>query len=207
MRLNLPNSRLTSLSFRTTLELPRSLLDKLCQISPPDEDGDCVFVQTYAWGAGSAVVVPPKGSEATDSSVSSDLLFLFRKGKYVRPEPSPETIDKLVELLRQHELEARFDCFARFRYSSRARIRPVIDLPFQTGDSQALPFDAIEGIRVVSREGEQLRYSAVIDLDPEGGFRINLEFGVFAAVSPALGRSIIDLASDYASRLVRRIDS
>ncbi len=175
-------------------------------MTPPDADGDCMFEQVYRGVSGSAMVTPQNDSAGALEVPRSYIGFAFRS---VVPSPYWEqerSIDGLVRLLEPLGLEDDFDCQLSYWYSGRRRVRPVVALPARLPESAALPFDSIEGVRVVKREGKKIRYSAVIDLDPPRGFVVNLQFGLRAVLNSAVAEKVIELGNRYVSLLVREGD-
>lgn len=201
MKPDLVSANAVSLSFVTKLHLNDDLVNMIHEISPPDEDGDSSFLDSYVQqrhGHGVIAWVISPAENKGDFRAS----FTYAPARYERRPKKEPKVAQLIDILSNLKQEVAFDCSVTFQFSRREHVSPVFILPIRTSCAKTLPFDEIRGMRFVKLEGNKILYSVILDLTSEGALHQNIGFSYPSNFSMTLTDNILHKAIDISRKFI-----
>jgi len=201
MRPNLKVYDITDLYLSFTLPLSDDVIAKIRKASPLDDEGDSLFLDSYKVGINSHKAwawILGVDKDATSTRVQLN----YELGKGGRLRKSLPRISELFDILSLIEEEATIDCQVNFRFEKRRKVRPIIPLPMKLMESPDMPFDEIDMLHVVKREGERTKYGVLLGLLAGGILRETVYFDHHARIQKSLVNDIIEEAASISNRFI-----
>ena len=201
MRPNLKSSDIIKLQFSATVTLSASLIGEIRKASPPDEDGDSVFVDSYrsdginhrAWAWVSGV---------EEGTMRASIQFNYELGKGGKLRKAAPRVNQLVDIVSSIEEGVEADCEATFEFGRLQKAKPIVPLPMRLIELPGMPFDEIEGLHLVKRDGEQSKYDVILDIPRKGVLRESVFFSYHARIQETLADEILREAAKISNRFV-----
>lgn len=203
MKPDLVSVNAVALNFSTKLHLNDDVVNAIHKVSPPDEDGDSSFLDSYALrrhGHGVVAWVISPAEDTEDFRIS----FNYAPTKYKQLPKKVSKVAQLIDILLNLKQKVAFDCSATFQFSRREHISPVVILPIRISRTKTLPFDEVRGLRFVKLEGNKILYSVILDLTPEGALHQNIGFSYPSNFSMTLADNILHEATDISRKFTSR---
>jgi hypothetical protein len=190
MKLNLKACDIIELRFLVTLTLSDDLIAQIKEASPPDEDGDSIFVDSYevdgakhrAWVWVSMV---------NEGTTKFRIDFNYELGKGGRLRKSTPRINKVVGILCSVEEEVDITCQVSFQFGRRRKAKPIIPLPLKLIELPNIPFDEIDGLHLVKRDGKQTKYDVILGVSSGGALTEIIFFDYHSRIREDLADEII----------------
>lgn len=213
MRLDLVRYHMTRLAFSSSHALENNILAAIAGLEAPTverAEGAMRFVETYRrshmfHGAVALAWVPALSQE--DRRFHCAFTFGVvgeipegRAGQPVFPGQGP-TVSKFLEVLSQASATYEFECTAQFEYPL-ADFKPILSLPLRVSSWVELPFDEIDGVRFVKRQGENELYSVIVQVADEA-LVVSVSYEHQEAYSMELPKNILAKAVGLSRRFVR----
>lgn len=203
MRPNLKPYDITSLTASFVLTFSEDLIAQIREASPPDDDGDSVFLDSYK--------VDNVSHRASvwvmelDKDVGSFRVGLrYELGKGGRLRKDMPRINKIFDILASIEEQINIDCQVIFTFERRQRIKPIIPLPMKLIESPDMPFDEIAGVHLVKRIEERERHDVVLGISTGGVLFENIFFEHRASIQERLVDDIVGQAVEISNRFVSK---
>ncbi len=201
MKPNLKPYDITMLMASFVLTLSEDLIAQIREASPPDDDGDSVFLDSYK--------VDNVSHRASvwvielDKDVGSFKVGLtYELGKGGRLRKDMPRINKIFGMLTSIEEAIDINCQVSFRFEKRRKVKPIIPLPMKLIESPDMPFDEIDGIHLVKRTEERERHDVVLGISTEGVLFENIFFEHHARIQETLVDDIIKEALRISNRFI-----
>ena len=182
--------------------IPEQLITRIKGLSPPDDDGDCDFWESYrinnashrgcAW-----ISQEPISKDLYKVSISYDV------AKGGRLKKNVPRIEQLIDILSSTK-ESAWACRISFKFSRRKKVRSIIPLPMKIIDLPDSPFDYISGVHAVKKKGETHAYDVVLDNDRSGRLIVNVVFPYEDKLQRDLVEKVIKRGIDISEKMVLR---
>lgn len=203
MKPDLASVNAVDLTFYVELPLNGQLVNEIHKVSPPDEDGDSGFIDSYAvqrhGHRAIAWVISPAENKA-DFRIS----FNYIPERHERLAKKVPKVGQLIDIVSNLQQEVKFNCSVTFQFSKRERTSPILLLPMRISRSAIIPFDEVRGMRLVKLEDNKILYSVILDLTSEGILQQNIGFPYSANFSGTLADNILHEATDISRKFVSR---
>ena len=201
MKPNLKSYHAISLEFSTTLTLTDDLISKIQNISPPDKDGDSLFVDSYNGHRAFVWVI------GVDKGVDKDIrrfriefnYELVRGGKLRKSTPR---IEQLFDILSLIEEKMDFDCRVAFTFGKRLKPKSIISLPMKYMELPNMPFDRIQGLHLVKLDGKEKKYDVILEAPAQGIIMENVFFKYIFRIDKSLPDKILREATTISDSFV-----
>ena len=203
MQPNLKSYNATSLELDTTLTLTGDLISKVRSASPPDKDGDSLFVDSYTGHKAYVWAIE------VDKGIDRDtrrfrIYFHYELGKGGRLRKGTPPIGQLVEILSSIKGKTIFNCQATFWFGKRLKVRTIISLPMRYVELPNMPFDRIQGLHLVKLDGNETKYEVILDTPSRGMLIETLFFKYDSRIDEALADKILIEATTISDSFVLR---
>lgn len=199
MNPNLESHNIISLRLLSTLSLSEDIIVKIHQASPPRDDGYSAFVDSYVVNGVSHRAWSWIGVKDKKSG-KSYLELNYELGRGGRLGKTTPRINKLLDILSSINDEIGFSCTVEFKFKRGSKVKPIVPLPFKLIDSPDMPFNEINIINLVKREGKREKYSVIMGLD--GGVLMQtVSFDYSARIQETLVDKIIGESVSISNRL------
>jgi len=203
MKPNLKSYNATLLEFHTTLPLTGDLISKIRSASPPDEEGDSPFIDSYqGHNAYVWVIEVDKGVDKDKRRFS--IHFRYEVGRGRKPSKKNPLIEELVDILSSIKGNLAFDCQVNFVFRKRLKARSIISLPMKYVELPNMPFDRIQGLHLVKLDGSETKYDIILDSPSSGTIIETLFFHYSSRVDKTLAEKILREAMTISDRFVLR---
>ena len=166
MQPHLKQHHITEMHISFTLTLPVNVVSGIRQISPPDEDNDSVFLDTYKIGnaryrAWHWLKEKDRANNIYQIEINYEIGSVrLRKG-------IPGTADLLGALFTVDE-SVGLDCQVSFSFTKRDKVRPIIPLPLKLLESPNMPFDEVAAVILTKQDSEWGDYSVMLGVVESG---------------------------------------
>lgn len=190
MRPNLKSYDITELRFSATLTLGDDLIGQIREASPPDESSDSLFLDSYKADGGTHrawVWVIEQDRKARRFRIE----FTYEQARGGRLPKDVPRISKLVDIASSIEEAVDISCHVSFQFGRRRKAKPIIPLPMKLMQSPDMPFDEIDGLHLVKRDGKGTKYDVILGLMGEGVLIETIFFGYRARIQETLVDEII----------------
>ena len=198
---NLKSHDIIDLHLSSTLTLSDDLIEQIHQASPPDDDGDSVFADSYkvdGVGHRAWVWVIEKDKDARSFSIEMN----YELGKGGRLRKAMPRINQLLDILPSIEEELDIHCEVSFKFEGRRKAKPIIPLPMKLIESPDMPFDEIDMLHLVKRDGKRTKYDVLLSLLELGVLRETVYFDHHARIQETLADDIVKEAEIISDRFV-----
>jgi len=203
MKPNLKSYHAISMRFFTTLALTDDLISRIQNISPPDEDGDSAFFDSYEGHRVHVWVV--KENEGIDKDVRRFRIhFNYEQGRGGRLRKSTPQVEQLLDILSSIEEKMDFDCQVAFEFGKRLKPKPIISLPIKYTESPNMPFDIIQGLRLVKLDDKKWKYDAILEAVTAGTIMANISFSHTSEIQESLANKILEEGAAIAESFVSK---
>lgn len=203
MKPDLASVSAVDLTFYVELPLNDQLVNDIQRVSPPDEDGDSGFIDSYAvqrHGHRAIAWVISPAENKTDFRIS----FNYSLEKYERLAKKLPKVEQLIDIFSNLQQEVTFNCSVSFRFGKRERMSPMFLLPMRISRSATIPFDEVRGMRLVKLEDNKILYSVILDLTSEGTLQQNIGFPYLRNFSRTLADDILHNATDISRKFITK---
>lgn len=201
MKPNLKSYNATSLEFYTTLVLTDELISEIQNISPPDEDGDSLFVDSYkSHRAFVWVIEVDKGLDKGTRRFRVEFNYELGRGRRLRK--STPRIEQLIDILSSIKEKVDLDCRVALEFGKRLKPKPLITLPMKYMDFPDMPFDRIQGLHLVKLDDKETKYEVILEAPVEGIIMENVFFKYTSEVNKSLAGKILGEATTISHRFV-----
>jgi hypothetical protein len=203
MKPDLVSVNVVNLTFYVELPLSDQLVNDIHEASPPDEDGDSGFFDSYAvqrHGHGAIAWVISPATNESEFRIS----FNYALAKAERLPKKLPKVEQLIDVLSNIRQEATFNCSVTFQFGKREPASSVVVLPIRISRSATIPFDEVRGIRLVKLEDNKILYSVILDLTSEGALHQNIGFSHSANFSRTLVDDILHKATDISRKFITK---
>ena len=198
---SLKSLSISELRFIVKPTLTDELISKISEASPPDKDGDNVFLDSYKVNNVShlAIAVVSKVKKREDV-YNIDCRCQVAKGGILSKD-TPK-ISRLIEILSDVKESQHFHCLARFLYGKRAKFKPIVKLPIRITDKTKVPFNEIHGVHFAKIVGKKLENEVILDLLEGGGYTETVIFGHSSKIGVSIVRDIVEKAKGISDNFV-----
>jgi hypothetical protein len=201
MRPNLKSYHATSLHFNTNLTLTDELISEIQNTSPPDKEGDSLFLDSYdghrAWVW---VIGLDKGVKEDVRRFRIEFNYEVRAGgKLGKRIPR---IEQLMNMLSSTREKMNFDCRADFQFGKRLKPRPIIGLPMKYLELPDMPFDRIQGLHLVKFDSSKIKYEVILEAPANGIVMENVLFRYISEIDNSLAGKILVEAATISDKFV-----
>ena len=201
MKPNLKSYNTTSLVFHTTMALPNDLISEIRNISPPDEDGDSSFVDSYQRHNASVWVI--EVDKGPDKEIRRfNVVFNYELGRGRKLGKRIPKIEQIIDILSSIGKENDFDCRVAFEFGRRLKPKPIIALPVKYMDFPNMPFDRIEGVHLVKLDGAETKYDVILEALGRGVITESVFFKYTSEIDKSLADKILSESMTISDRFV-----
>jgi hypothetical protein len=180
--------------------LTSSTIAKIRDISPPDSDGDSLFIDTYrghqayAW-----VLATDKGTKV---SRKFTIIFDYSLGRGKRSEKKAPPIGDLIDVVSIIKKRPTFQCQVYFDFGKRMKPKSLVRLPIDYTEFTSMPFDRIQGVHLVKLDGEAIKYEVILEAPTKGRISANIIFNCKQKIERALADNILKEAETIAAKFM-----
>lgn len=203
MRANLKSFCIDQIRFNFEVKLSEELIEKIRNICSPDEDGDYVFFDYYrvesVGHVASAVVSQLKGD--VEKFGVSFLYMLGKGGGFIKGAPK---ISSLLEVLSVVEEPVLVNCFLRFKFGKRSKVKGIVNLPVKISSQPNALFDEIHGVHFVKFEGGETKYEVILDIIEGGVLMQTVMFGNNIRISESSVGHVLRTGLEISRRFVSK---
>jgi len=198
---NLKALSINEFRFTFRLTLDEKLVSVVSVASPPDDDGDNVFLDTYKIVNIShlAIAVVSKVKKGAHNYSVDCRCSLGRGGRLKRGTPK---ISELFDILSAVKEPLYFNCLIRFLFGKRSQYKSIIQLPIKVTDKNDAIYNEIHGVHFVKMDGKRMDYEVIIDLLEGGGYTEAVIFGYRSEIDMSLMENIIGKATSISGEFV-----
>lgn len=198
---SLKSLSISELRFMFRLTLSKEIISLVGEASPPDEDGENVFLDSYKVDnvGHIAIAVVSKVKKGEDVYNIDCRCQLARGGRLRKETPK---ISRLIEILSDVKESQSFHCLVRFTYGKRAKFKPIVKLPMIITNKTKAPFNEIHGIHFAKVKGNKLENEAILDLLEGGGYNETVIFGYKSKISVSIVEDIVKKAKGISDNFV-----
>lgn len=200
MKPKLKSRYATSLEFSANLALTGELISKIRNISPPDKDGDSLFVDSYN-GHRAFVWVIEVEKEPDKDVRRFRIEFNYEARGGGKLGASIPRIEQLIEILSSNE-RVEFDCRVAFTFRKRLKPRTIISLPMKYFEFPNMPFDRIQGLHLVKLDGKETKYDVILEAPAHGMVIENVFFKYASGIDKSLASKILEQAATISDNFV-----
>jgi len=203
MKPNLKPHHAISMRFFTTLALTDDLISQIQNISPPDEDGDSAFFDSYEGHRAYVWVI--KANKGIDKDIQRFRIhFNYEQGRGGRLRKSTPQVEQLLDILSSIEEKIDFDCQVAFEFGKRLKPKPIISLPIKYTESPNMPFDIIQGLHLVKLGDKKWKYDAILEAVAAGAIMANIFFSHTSEIQESLANKILEEGAAIAESFVSK---
>lgn len=202
MNANLKLYHATLLEFSTTVALSRHLISSIRKASPPDEDGDSIFVdaydghRAYLW-----VCELPKSPKKRQRVFAIEFNYEAKSGGRL-PKSVPR-IQELVTILSAIKETMNFDCRVDFKFDKRSKVKLMLVLPMKLPKGLPdAPFDSITGIHLVKLDSKRVKYDVFFDSPGDGTIFEEVLFRYDSVIDDSLAAKVLEEANTISKKFV-----
>lgn len=165
-QVNLKEFNIEEVRFTFWTSLPDDLLEKIRGVVAPDKDGDYVFMESYKIGNVGHFVVAVVSKLKGEGIYRIGFLCEKRGGRRLRKGIA--SVSKLLEIISPIKEELRAMCVLSLSFGRRKKYKTIISLPIKITDMPKTLYDEIRGVHFAKREGKDLKYDVVVDVERDG---------------------------------------
>ena len=165
-QVNLKEFNIEEVRFTFWTSLPDDLLEKIRGVVAPDKDGDYVFMESYKIGNVGHFVVAVVSKLKGEGIYRIGFLCEKRGGRRLRKGIA--SVSKLLEIISPIKEELRAMCVLSLSFGRRKKYKTIISLPIKITDMPKTLYDEIRGVHFTKREGKDLKYDVVVDVERDG---------------------------------------
>ena len=203
MKPNLKSRHITRLYFNTTLVLANDLLLEIRNVSPPDEDGDSFFGDSYQGHKAFAWVIEiEKNSDKNMRRFRVE--FNYELGRGGRLRKSIPGIGQLIDVLSSIKENGDFDCQVAFEFGKRLKPKSVIPLPMKYTEFLNMPFDIIQGLHMVKLDGKERKYDVILEAPAKNIITESVFFKYTSGIDKSLADRILREAMTISDHFVSK---
>lgn len=190
----------TTLQFHGTLSLTSELVSEIQKTSPPDDEGDSTFFDSYdghrAWVW---VIGIDKRVKEGVRRFRLEFNYEARKARGLGKLPR---IQQLMQILSFVAERISFDCDVGFQFQKRLKPRAIISLPMRYSESPNMPFDRVQGLHLVKLDGSDTRYEVVLEAPTSGIVLEHVYFTYKGIIDESLAGRILTEAATISDKFV-----
>jgi hypothetical protein len=198
MQINLKANNINSLVFSTKISLSPELKEQIAKVSPPSEDGDNDFWDSYKNYRCVAWI-----SKADEKTSQSEIVFVYEPGGWGRLRKIDARVNQLTELLSPLG-QFTFKCRVQFMFNKRLHVKSILHLPDKYLNIPNMPFDRIQGMHLVKLNGSEIKYEVYLEAPAEGVIGENILFNYTAPINVNLANSIFNEAITISDKFIIR---
>jgi len=197
MQPDLRPRHVTSLRFSASLDLGEDLVSRIRTSSPPDDEGDSLFVDSYKRHRAIVWV------QELDKDAGTFLL-----GFTYEPVPGGglrklvARVHQLVDIVAPAGEQLDFDCQVAFQFGKRLKPRSIITLPMKYIEAPGLPFDSIQGLHFTKADDSGTKYDVFLDAPAHGVLAANVLFKYATQIDQSLPERILSEAESICQKFV-----
>jgi hypothetical protein len=203
MKPNLKSYNATSLGFYTTLALTDGLISEIQNISPPDEDGDSLFVDSYK-GHWAFVWIKEVDKGLDKGTRGFRVEFNYELGRGGRAHKSIPGIGRLIDVLSSIKEKVDFDCRVALEFGRRLKPKSVIPLPTKYTEFLNMPFDIIQGLHMVKLDGKERKYDVILEAPAKNIITESVFFKYTSGIDKSLADRILREAMTISDHFVSK---
>jgi len=185
------------------IALTAEILDSIRKASPPDEDGDFGFYDSYKVGRNSYIAWMYLSEPSQDNRTSKFGLH-YESGRGGRLRKSLPRIREAIEILSTIDNPIELSSICKFEFGKRNRVNTLINLPLIWSESPNLPFDKIEGMHFSRSEDKRFKYHVILDRSEDGSLSEVVIFQHEVKIDEQLVDKFIKEAITIANKFVLR---
>ena len=200
MNPNLRKYNSTKLEIDTHFPIPKAIGEEIRKLSPPDDDGDSLFVskhtrhQVWAW-----MIDETASGNMTDSEEYYNLKYICTLGRSLRIKKS--SIEELFELLSPYLDQVQLKMSVDFVFPKGLKPLPILEIPNKYISLPEMPFDYIRGYHFIKQShGKELEYDVIVDTNMKGSYFVRL----IISNSVSFDNKLIINSINYAETIVKK---
>jgi hypothetical protein len=164
-QVNLKEFNIEEVRFTVWTSLTDDLLEKIQSVVAPDKDGDYVFMESYKIGNVGHFVFAMV-SELKGEGIYRIGVICEKRGRRLRKGIA--SVSKLLEIISSIKEEMRVMCVLSLSFGRRKKYKTIISLPIKITDMPKTLYNEIHGFHFAKREGKDLKYDVVVDIERDG---------------------------------------
>ncbi|MFC1912121.1 hypothetical protein ACFLXG_03085 [Chloroflexota bacterium] len=203
MKPDLKSFSITEINIRGDIALTTNLIDAIGKASPPDEDGDSDFRDSYKVGRSSYVAWGFLSVSSKDD-MPSWFGLRYEEGRGGKLGKSIPRINEAIEILSAIDDPTELYSLVKFEFRKRDRIKAILNLPVTLSESPSMPFNEIRGIHFSKLEGKHSKYDVILDYSQGGSLSETVIFELKAKINESLIDECIKEAISISNRFVMK---
>ena len=201
MKPNLKFFYIDKIDISATITVKDELINQIREMSPPDEDGDSAFYDSYKVERNSYIGWLVLSAPAKDNKTCGFTLH-YESGKGGRLRTALPRISQAIEILSKLDSPLELASIFNFKFGRRDKVKTVVNLPLTLSESPNLPFDKIQGIHFLRLEGKRYEYHVILDCAKDGSLFETVIFQHKTIINKSLIDELIKEANDISNGFI-----